>query len=122
MCQCQGQSSSGASGSCGCGSKSCSCGCHKSDANSSCGSQNSCDYATKFLELADQAWMEVLKEKIKDQIRLNGRHLDDLAQIISEANHARWHRKMEGKKCSSGYEEKLRNFFTGSCSGKCDKS
>lgn len=131
MCHCQGHSSCCSSGGCGCQSKSsssskgCSCGCQpsqccqKSCCGGSCGGDKSCScechYATKFLELADRAWMEVLKEKIKEHIQSNAKNMDELARLISEANHARWQKKMEDKECCGGYEEKLKEFFHQSC-------
>jgi len=124
MCQCQNHSSSG----CGCQSKNCSCpccktgcGCQSSNSCSSHGSGGGCDYAAKFLDLADQAWMEVLKEKIKDQIKSNAKNMDELAHLIAEANHERWHKKIENKQSTGCYEEKLKNFFTQSCHTQCQK-
>src|SRR4051812_17667548 len=101
MCGCK----SGSCGSgCGCGcncqcsdcscNKQSSCGCEKSGCGSSCGSSgNCCDKAKKFLELADQAWKEVLKEKIKKHIEANDKNLDELAKLISDTNHKRWKKK-----------------------------
>ena len=117
MCHCQKQS-------CGCSKEGCGCGCHQSSGSCSCCSQlkGSCgneDHAShKFLELADQAWMEVLKEKIKEHIKANAKHIDELARLIAEANHERWKKKMD-QKCSCGnFEEKLKNFFEQSCRTK----
>lgn len=136
MCHCHshGQCCS-SSGGCGCQSKGCSCSCHKMEMSggcqSSCGcgskgcscqsKQGTCDYAAKFLELADQAWMEVLKEKIKEDIKSNAKHMDQLAHLISEANHERWQKKMENKQCTGGFEEKLKEFFHMSCQNQCNK-
>lgn len=119
MCSCQKQS-------CGCANGNCGCSCHRSagacggcgQKNCTCGSNNSGgSCSSKFLELADQAWMEVLKEKIKDHIRANNKNIDELAKLVSEANHERWKKKIEEKSCCGGFEEKLRNFFANSC--KC---
>lgn len=114
---CQGNSCC-SGGSCGCQAKS--CGCNKSQCGcqkSSCGSsgEKSCNMADKFLELADQAWMEVLKEKIKENIKANAKNMDDLARLISEANHEKWQKKIESKKCCGGFEERLKSFFDQSC-------
>lgn len=79
-----------------------------------CG-QGSCNYAEKFLELADHAWMELLKEKIKEHINQSHTNIDELARLIAEANHERWQKKMEDKQCCGGYEEKLKNFFKQAC-------
>ncbi len=60
--------------------------------------------------------MEVLKEKIKDHIRANAQHMDDLARLISEANHEKWRKKMENKQCTGSFEEQLNEFLGLSCS------
>ncbi len=106
------QSSHGSCGqtSCGCQSKASACGCGCKH----CG----CDYASKFLELADCAWKEALKEKIKEYIHANSKHLDELARIIAEANHERWQKKMEDDTCGGGFEEKLNEFFGKACHTK----
>lgn len=66
----------------------------------------------QLIQMADDAWMEVLKEKIKDQIRTaNGKNLDELAKLVSEANHARWKHKMETQNTVQDYRDKLAAFF-----------
>jgi hypothetical protein len=66
-----------------------------------------------FLHIADEAWMEVLKDKIKEQIiATSGPHLNELAKIISEANHGRWKNKMASKKGCKEFEEKICKFFS----------
>lgn len=103
-------------GSCGCGSQSgsraccgcqsCTCSCHGSQGNACC------DFSKKFLELADCAWMEVLKEKIKDHIRQKDSKIGELAQVISDANHERWKHKKEKFQGCDIYEEKLKNLLS----------
>ncbi len=75
-------------------------------------------YSDDFLALADEAWMEVLKEKIKENIRSNDKKLDELAKIISEANHLRWKKKMDKKHCQEDYRQKLHDYFDGDCCKK----
>lgn len=126
MCHCQNNSCS--QSHC-CGSShhmNCSCPCHQSASQfNHChgeeGHQSPCNYPEKFLELADQAWMEVLKEKIKENIRANGKNLDELAKLIAEANHEKWIKKMENKQSANHYQEQLREFFHLSCSSSCHK-
>ncbi len=123
MCNCKSQQ--------GCCSKDCQCGCQSGQQkgcgcqsgsscskSGSCSSHSGCDYAGKFLELADQAWMEVLKEKIKDHIKSNAKYMDELARLISEANKEKWHKKMENKQCCSNFEERIKSFFSESCQQK----
>jgi len=95
----------------GCGCPTCPC---KGKGNFG-SKQSSFDYAGKFLELADQAWAELLKDKIKEHIQLHAKHLDELASLIAEANHERWKKKVESKQSCGNYEEKLRAFFQHSC-------
>jgi hypothetical protein len=59
--------------------------------------------------------MEVLKEKIKENIRASAKNMDELARIISEANHERWKKKIEYSQCSGSFESKLGEFFGQSC-------
>ncbi len=119
---CCGTHSHQGKGNCGCHSGHChccggsSCGCH----SQSCGSHqhshgDCCDKAHKLLEVADMAWMEVLKEKIKEHIKANDHKIDEIARIVAEANHSRWQQKIAQKQCCNCYEEQLKGLF-GQCS------
>lgn len=56
--------------------------------------------------------MELLKEKIKAQIEAySGKRLDELAKLVNEANHTRWHNIFAEKRSEEGYKNKLREFF-----------
>lgn len=121
MCQCQRQPCSCSKCGCSCGSqKTTTCGCSCSQCQSQgevCG-EHGHSHAKKFLELADQAWMEVLKEKIKEHIKANSKHIDELARLVAEANQERWKKKIEAKSCCCCFEDKLKNFFEQSCNVK----
>lgn len=70
------------------------------------------DFAQQLIEMADQAWMELLKEKIKEQIKTsNGSQLDQLAKLVSDANHARWKNKISLQKGVGSFKDKLDAFF-----------
>lgn len=84
----------------------CPCKCHHQEEDDSC-----CDHAHKLLELADDAWMEVLKEKIKDYIRSSDTKINEIARIVAETNHEHWHNKMAESNAMEQYEEKLCNLF-----------
>lgn len=119
MCNCQNQASCCSKGSCGCSCHQAAGGCGCSQKSCGCGSKASDENCSaKFLELADQAWMEVLKEKIKDHIKANNKQIDELARLVAEANQERWKKKMDAKSCCCGFEEKLKNFFGQSCKTK----
>lgn len=124
-CGCHSSHNSCCGSSCGgqkssvCGCSGCSCSSQGSGGGCGCGNkQGDCNYASKFLELADCAWMEVLKEKIKEHIQSNAQHMDELARMISEANRERWQKKMENKQCCGNFEEKINEFFGQSCPSK----
>lgn len=112
MCHCQGSSCCcGNQGKCEAKSKCC---CSPADEQKRF-TDESC--SNQLMELADQAWMEVLKDKIKEHIHANAKHMDDLARLISEANHERWKKKMDAKCACSSFDEKLNNFFKQTCNG-----
>ncbi len=97
-----------------CNVSDCACACHKQ--KSSCCHQDEChehgSFAKELLELADEAWMEVLKEKIKENIKSGiGKNLDELAKLVSEANHSRWKHKMCKEKSCDSFECKIDEFF-----------
>ena len=102
-----------------CCCENCNCGCHENHGSCSCSchdchdhsDEKECCYSEAFLELADEAWMEVLKDKIKENILANDKKINELAAIVAEANHARWKKKMDDQNCCDGYKEKLHNFF-----------
>ncbi len=76
-----------------------------------CG-EKECHSSHPFLELADCAWMEVLKEKIKEHILATDKErMTELAKIISECNQQRWKNKMGKKRHCKDFEEKLCGFF-----------
>lgn len=71
------------------------------------------DFANKLLEMADQAWMELLKEKIKEQIvASNGNKLDELAKIVAESNDDRWQQKLALLDIAHNFTDKVRTYFS----------
>src|SRR6266404_4137074 len=88
----------------------CSCTCpeHKPQETHEHG-----DFAHQMLEMADQAWMEVLKEKIKEQIiAQSGDKLDQLAKIVAASNNERWQHKLALHQIVHDYEDKVHSYFT----------
>ncbi|MFC2049430.1 hypothetical protein ACFLR2_02000 [Chlamydiota bacterium] len=66
-----------------------------------------------FLEIADEAWTEVLKDKIKEHIlATNNERMTELAKIVSESNNQRWKLKMEKKQACGDFKEKLFRLFS----------
>lgn len=62
--------------------------------------------------MADCAWMELLKEKIKENIvNTAGNHLDQIAKTVAETNHMRWQNKMATQKDKQEFKNKLDELF-----------
>lgn len=87
---------------CGCGHESSECHCH-------CHHEN---FSHELLEMADEAWQELLFDKIKQKIeKTSGKHLDELADLVANSNHERWIEKMKIKDLHEKYEDKISSFF-----------
>jgi hypothetical protein len=73
------------------------------------------DCPKHFLELADKAWMELLKDKIKIEIEnKKGAELEKLAEIIAKANGKKWKHKIAAEMECEDYKNTLKDFFTSS--------
>lgn len=91
-------------------SSKCGCGCGCTNSHCQCACHQQCKYSDELLKLADDAWMELLKEKIKEDILQNaGDQLTRLAKLVSTANHARWKDKMQSKKDHEDFESQLKS-------------
>lgn len=100
---------------CCCSSHKCCCHLKSECKEGECSDEN---FSKKLLQLADEAWMEVLKEKIKEQIKTSSnKNLDELAKLVSEANEMRWRNKMNSKNACHSFTEKIAKFF--GCEGSC---
>lgn len=94
---------------------------HNPQGCSICYHQHQCDcechthhhkYSDELLDLADEAWMEVVKEKIKEEIlQHSGKHISQLAKVVAGANHTRWTCKLDEKKNQEEYETLLRSLM-----------
>lgn len=105
---CDTHSHSHSAGSCSCG---CQCGCHSCTCSCSktcCGSEFT---AQKMLELADRAWVEVLKDLIKEDILANNPKIKDLAKVVSDANGQRWHLKIQESRAKAAFEDKFNSIM-----------
>ncbi|KTD33177.1 hypothetical protein Lnau_2825 [Legionella nautarum] len=95
----------------GCAQEQCSCPCHLSQEE--CHHHGEHDHGNYFLELADEAWQEVLIEKIKEYIlEKQNDQMVKLAKIIAEGNHQRWKNRMEKKQHNRDFMEEIRKFFS----------
>ena len=72
-----------------------------------------CHCEEKFMKVADEAWMELLKEKIKAEIeKKQGDSLEKLAEIITKANSEKWRHKITIKSKCEEYKNNLKDFFS----------
>ena len=100
--QCNSNNEFSGNGNCGCGSKDCGCS-----------TSGKCNCAEKFLELADAAWTELLKEKIKNKINSKkGEHMEKLAEIVAKANGDKWRTKLSSKTNAQEFKNTLKEFFS----------
>jgi len=108
QCGCGGsEHQSEETGSCGCG-----CGSHHHH-HGHHDEEGGCHCAEKFLEIADEAWRELLKEKIKSKIiAKKGEHMEKLAEMIAMANGEKWKHQISAKMKCHEFKENLKEFFT----------
>ncbi len=97
--------------------------CCSSHEHSSCCHQSNHesheDFAHQLLQIADEAWMELLKDKIKHHILSScGQQLESIASVVAETNKCRWHHKIAMHKGKEEYKNKLENAI-GCSSGSC---
>lgn len=95
-------------GECSHGESTCSCSCHQASE----GHEGYDDFAHELIEMADEAWMEVLKEKLIEHIEsTDGANLDKLAKLVTETNKERWKHKLAKKRGCKNFREQLCQFF-----------
>ena len=96
-----------------CSKGACECSCHEMhDHHHHHDAHEHQDYADELLELADDAWMEVLMDKIKEEILAHsGEHLTQLAKLVTATNHERWKDKLAEKYNKENFREELRQLM-----------
>lgn len=93
---------------CGCGSKGHGYHHHHHEEE-----EGGCSCAEKFLQIADEAWTEVLKDKIKAKILAKkGDHIEKLAEIVAMANGEKWKHIISAKTKCHKFKDELKDFFT----------
>jgi len=72
-----------------------------------------CDMPEKLLALADEAWHELLKDKIKAEIAKScAEGMDKLAKLVAETNKAKWTHTIKGKVKCEEYKDKIKELFS----------
>lgn len=88
--------------------------CKKEECYHGHGQEKHEEFMKLLLETADCAWLEVLKDKIKEHIlATQNERMAELAKIVAEANNQRWKSKMEKKRACKEFHEKLHHVFSG---------
>ncbi len=76
------------------------------------GDSECCNMPEKLLCLADEAWKEVVKDKIKQEIeKTAGAKLDALAKLVAETNHKKWAHLIEGKQKCDHFKDQVKEAF-----------
>lgn len=100
-----------------CSTDKAQCGQETSAQQCSSGNGNKeqeCNLHEKLLCLADEAWKEVLKEKIKAEIeKSQGEKLNSLAKLVAETNNRKWSYLIQGKKACEDYKNQVRSLVAG---------
>lgn len=75
-----------------------------------------CNMHEEMLALADEAWMELMKEKMKAEIdRVSGAHMEKVAKLVTETNFAKWSDLIKGKAKCNEYKDNLKKLMTEEC-------
>lgn len=70
--------------------------------------EGSCDAIRHMEKLANQAWDELFKEKVKKHYEENiGKKMDENAKIVAEQAIHIWNNKMSNRETKKEYEHKL---------------
>ena len=79
-----------------------------------------CNMPEKLLKLADEAWFELLKEKIKGRIQQTcDEKMNKLAELVADTNQQRWIHMIQGKMKCEEYKESIKDLFA---QAGCDQS
>ena len=98
----------------GCEEQGCGCEESKGSCQSGCGCEGSCSCESKsmagmIMNLANEAWMELMKEKMKHAYeKATGDKMNKIAQVGIEACIAYWGNQMKDKSSYDEFEEKLK--------------
>lgn len=97
-----------------CSADKAQCSQEQSAQECSSNKEQECNLHEKLLCLADEAWKEVLKEKIKTEIeKSQGEKLNALAKLVAETNHRKWTYLIQGKKACDDYKNQVRSLVAG---------
>ena len=93
----------------------CNKGSCEQESQSQCGSKGSgCEMTDMMMHLADQAWSQLMIEKMKAEFeKVRGEKMSKIAAASIEVSIDKWEHKMGGKmKCQEG-KDKLKAAFMG---------
>ena len=88
--------------------------CESESKKKQCHHNSGCEMTDGMLRLADEAWEELVKEKMKKIFEEhNGEKMNKVAQASVEAATAFWQTKMEGMSRCHESKEKIKAAFMG---------
>jgi hypothetical protein len=107
------------SGSCGSeshrhGHSHCGCSCHSCTCCSHHEHEEGCD-SERLLAIADMAWVEVLKDKIKQNILTSDHRIDEIAKIVAETNRDFWRLEMAQASTEEHYDRRISEIMGDAC-------
>lgn len=71
-----------------------------------------CEMTDEMMCLANQAWADLMKEKMKVHFeKINGPKMDKVAKVCVEMCMGYWQHKMSGKAQCEEHKEKIKNAF-----------
>ena len=94
-----------------CEEKQC-CSEESCSAESCCEESTGCEMTDMMLKLADEAWSELMKEKMKAAFESErGEKMDAVAKAVVNASIGKWEYKMLGKAKCNEHKEKIKQAF-----------
>lgn len=74
-----------------------------------------CNMSEKLLSMADEAWLEVIKDKMKDEIEKScGDKLSKVAAFVTKANGEKWKSIMASKSKCEEFKAKVEELLSSS--------
>jgi hypothetical protein len=90
------------------------CCCETSCGHNEEGFKTECEVTNGMMKLANEAWGELLKEKMKKVYdKKNGEHMNKLAEVLVDTCTAYWHGKMQEKAKCAEFTEKIKQAMMG---------
>jgi hypothetical protein len=88
--------------------------CGKSESDCESEPKSGCEMTDQMMVLANEAWAELVKEKMKKRFEeVSGEKMNKIALASVEASMAYWQHKMKGKQGCMEHTQKMQQAFLG---------